>query len=712
MSDGLTKLENNDVDEKDGTNMKQSSNRQKEYIRPLVRPNIPNVKTSDPDRKDKLPPNLSTRKTVPVGKPSLSSGSDNKEPSPPADNIKHSPGEIRLPSPRDSTELMVNGKPFDDSSIEPIKIPEDRLDRATCKHVSEPIMSLSELKRPETNDIVDVILKVTPNNTSSSNPTSNKEEITPPARAENAQADAQPEDRNESKSKKNKEKDIRNSSSRPSPSSSPGAKPLTIRPPSPRDAVPREMTIYTDAIIDAARPTRAISPTTSSTNTAVYSPEAVEDLVNTALSKTHDIPITAKTLPRAAISPIKDIKNIHPITHQENEPTDIPSIKHIIHPEDQITSNSDVRPVSLNEATYSSDSNFEYDEDVRSPIQAPEPARRPIKARKKAEPFYKSPRVTRNIRELYSPISTPARSKRSPIYVEDTEPTPIKRKRHRDRSNSDRSYDDAPARSKKPKRTKKKKKRSRRKEVEPEYTHPDYESMSPAEKRRHREDFRIKFGILRENFPTYEIPDFEEDISLEEIHVAYDRYVKNIHAHNGASEYMGYLAISWLALEFICTKFLGLPASGFTMSQLRSMSRYKRMLIELGEKNYGGEGSGWPVEIRIIFISLVNAAVFIVIKFFANYLGGGEAMANTIMDLISGFINGSGDGQTPGHNPDGTAADVPEMSGDGLMGMLGNFMPMINQFMGGQNNQAGGAPVTPSASATTPRTPARPRYTE
>ena len=42
------------------------------------------------------------------------------------------------------------------------------------------------------------------------------------------------------------------------------------------------------------------------------------------------------------------------------------------------------------------------------------------------------------------------------------------------------------------------------------------------------------------------------------------------------------------------------------------MSSYEKLLIELGEKNYIPEGSKWPVELRLVFLILMNTAFFIV----------------------------------------------------------------------------------------------------
>jgi len=258
---------------------------------------------------------------------------------------------------------------------------------------------------------------------------------------------------------------------------------------------------------------------------------------------------------------------------------------------------------------------------------------------------------------------------------------------------------------------------------------PNYSAMSAEEQAQHRANFRTRFGILRNAWPNYHIPDIPDNVPLEQIHAQYDIYVRHIHISRDVDQYKVYLVIMWLVIELFCTK-IGLNIGGYTVSQMRAMNKYERLLIELGETNYkasiteANSQSNWPVEIRIFFMALVNAVTFIIIKMLANYIG--ENMATTIIDGLSSYLSGAppqpgqvlfgGSNQTneqprsQGPSPGGPP--LPQMGGAfggiDIASLLGNLGSM---FIRGQAPTANNNThqVSPGTTAV-PQTPTTPRY--
>jgi hypothetical protein len=76
-------------------------------------------------------------------------------------------------------------------------------------------------------------------------------------------------------------------------------------------------------------------------------------------------------------------------------------------------------------------------------------------------------------------------------------------------------------------------------------------------------------------------------------------------------------------MEYILGYWLKFDMQDFTKQQILQMNKYEHLLIELGEKNYVPEGSKWPVEIRLLFTIVINAAIFIITKMVLKKVGSG-----------------------------------------------------------------------------------------
>jgi hypothetical protein len=185
----------------------------------------------------------------------------------------------------------------------------------------------------------------------------------------------------------------------------------------------------------------------------------------------------------------------------------------------------------------------------------------------------------------------------------------------------------------------------------------------------------------------------------------------------------------WLIIELACTK-LGLNIGGYTVSQMKAMNKYQRLLIELGENNYvtytneiKNIQNKWPVEFRILFIALVNAVTFIIVKMLANHIG--EGMASTIVDGITSYISGETPqpGQIlfggPEHESVPQYKNVPggqplpqmgnQFGGMDVASMLGNLGTM---FIKGQN-PLGNKPSNQQMGSSLPKTKKfKPAYDE
>jgi hypothetical protein len=119
------------------------------------------------------------------------------------------------------------------------------------------------------------------------------------------------------------------------------------------------------------------------------------------------------------------------------------------------------------------------------------------------------------------------------------------------------------------------------------------------------------------------------------------------------------------------------------------MKRYRRLLIQLGEKRQWGGGSGWPVEVRIVMMMLFNAVILLLVNTFASWISPG--LIAEVQEYIVQFISGER-GVPPGHVEEGSKTRLPlpppDPESDGY-----DFEPMVkvaSSFIG--NPKAAEAP--------------------
>ena len=209
-----------------------------------------------------------------------------------------------------------------------------------------------------------------------------------------------------------------------------------------------------------------------------------------------------------------------------------------------------------------------------------------------------------------------------------------------------------------------------------------YAGLTPEEREiKEREEYTWRFRILRKQYKkNINLPTFTEFTPLETIKLQYKQIIREMALDDNVDTYRTYLFGSWLAIEFVCTQWVGVDLSGFTKYQALMLHKYDKLLIELGEKSRGAWGANLPVEVRLIGLVLFQAGVFYLIKVVAGKFGC------SVADLFSIFM-----GQPPS-SPDAS----PNSGGGGFGSMLGDLM---SSFTGEGNSTA---PLSPKESTSPP----------
>lgn len=179
-----------------------------------------------------------------------------------------------------------------------------------------------------------------------------------------------------------------------------------------------------------------------------------------------------------------------------------------------------------------------------------------------------------------------------------------------------------------------------------------YNSLQEEEEKR---EMLFKFEMLKKSYPQANIrQDFTVKSDLNTIKTAYEMSVRRLSMDTTVEKYKSYLMAGFMATEYAFGHFLGLDMQGYTQQQILQMNQYEKLLIELGEKSYVPDGvSKFPVEVRLLFLVLMNAAIFV---------GSKMLMAKTGANLLNmvNSMNSFSNGQKP-QMPMGNANAGPVM---------------------------------------------------
>jgi hypothetical protein len=184
-------------------------------------------------------------------------------------------------------------------------------------------------------------------------------------------------------------------------------------------------------------------------------------------------------------------------------------------------------------------------------------------------------------------------------------------------------------------------------EVEEEEEDDPYAGLSPEEREaREREEYVWRFRILKKKYKTAQIPEFNEHSDVAMMKQTYDRTVKELYLDESVDSYRTYLIGGFMAMELLAKNFLGVDLDGFTAHQMKQMSKYDSLLVELGERSYNRWGLNLPVEIRLLGFVVFQAGIFYVGKIIADKVG------KTFGDMFKSLtgqkpIPSAGEGETP-----------------------------------------------------------------
>ena len=187
-----------------------------------------------------------------------------------------------------------------------------------------------------------------------------------------------------------------------------------------------------------------------------------------------------------------------------------------------------------------------------------------------------------------------------------------------------------------------------------------FESDHQDEEDRKRE-ILFKFDLLKKSYKEAEVPDFTIHSDYKTMQQTYDNTIKSLSVDNTVESYKTYLIGGFMVVEYFLGSFLKFDMKGFTQHQIMNMSNYERLLIELGEKSYVPTDSDWPVEVRLLIMILIQAAVFVLGKVIMNKTG------SNVLSMFNSLGAMSGGGGPSAQQPPKRKMKGPEIDLDDIL---------------------------------------------
>jgi len=137
-----------------------------------------------------------------------------------------------------------------------------------------------------------------------------------------------------------------------------------------------------------------------------------------------------------------------------------------------------------------------------------------------------------------------------------------------------------------------------------------------------KRELLFKFEMLKKSYKDTVIPEYTVHSDYKTMQKSYESTVKQVNIDSNIESYKSYLIMGFYGVEFVMGNWLGFDMQDFTRTQILAMNKYEGLLVELGERNYTPKGSSWPVEVRLLFVIVIQTAIFIAMKTLGKKIGG------------------------------------------------------------------------------------------
>jgi len=233
---------------------------------------------------------------------------------------------------------------------------------------------------------------------------------------------------------------------------------------------------------------------------------------------------------------------------------------------------------------------------------------------------------------------------------------------------------------------------------------PDEIDMMPKTDDELRTFWITRIQTIKLRFPDVIIPRNAATMSWQELRKVYYMELDRCSITKNVDSIKMIMIVMFFIAEGIVSNIFKIDCVGFAAHSMRSMHRYDRLLIELGEKSYSAFGENWPIEFRLAGMVMLNMVIYCLAKFIFKKTG--QDMSDNFFEMFQSLGNQTVEtDMKPGTGMDTPGPGGNQGNGGGLGGMLsgllgalgggagGGLDGILNMFTGGGQKPPPGTPT-------------------
>jgi hypothetical protein len=235
--------------------------------------------------------------------------------------------------------------------------------------------------------------------------------------------------------------------------------------------------------------------------------------------------------------------------------------------------------------------------------------------------------------------------------------------------------------------------------VQEETTDIDFDTMNEVQRREFLDEMKMKFAVLKKNYPDFPIPVVHDDDNPKWVFGIYEQLLDMAKGDASQPIYQTGLQVVFLILQVVLS-VSGIPAKDFFTFHSRHFSQYNKLMVELGEKWGPIIDVTSSTETKLALAIGWNTVIFAVVSVVASKFGDRWGTSvEQILNKITTSTNGASeakmedlrrqmDGREEAPGPAAPNQGASNNAGGG--DMMGGLASMLGGLLGGGGNGGGG----------------------